>query len=121
MEWTEIILALLSGTTVASVVEAIRFRKQNKELKTIEVKKADVESQREQMDLASDYLAKVKELSELNYQATLRNGMDNGQIITEIKKLADRVGDIEGCLNGKLVNYKKEKHEHEHTATDIDS
>lgn len=26
MEWTEIILALLSGTTVASVVEAIRFR-----------------------------------------------------------------------------------------------
>lgn len=113
MEWTEIILALLSGTTVASVVEAIRFRKQNKELKTIEVKKADVESQREQMDLASDYLAKVKELSELNYQATLKNGTDNGQIIDEIKKLSERVGDIEGCLNGKLANYKKEKHDHE--------
>jgi hypothetical protein len=81
--------------------------------KTIEVKKADVESQREQMDLASDYLAKVKELSELNYQATLKNGTDNGQIIEEIKKLSERVGDIEGCLNGKLANYKKEKHEHE--------
>jgi 1-aminocyclopropane-1-carboxylate deaminase/D-cysteine desulfhydrase-like pyridoxal-dependent ACC family enzyme len=108
MEWTEIILALLSGTTVASIVEAIRYRRQNKELKNIEVKKADVESQREQMDLASDYLAKVKELSELNYQATLKNGTDNGQIIDEIKKLTKRVADIEGCLNGKLKDYIRE-------------
>ena len=107
MEWTSIALALLSGTTVASSVEAIRFRKQNKDLKTIEVQKADVESQRERMDLASDYLAKVKELSELNYRATLKNGMDNDQIISEIKKLSDRVADIEGCLNGQLSNYKK--------------
>ena len=112
MEWTSIILALLSGTTVGGIFEAIRYRRQNKELKMIEVKKADVESQREQMDLASDYLAKVKELSELNYQATLKNGMDNGEIITEIKKLSERVGDIEGCLNGQLKDYK-EKHEHE--------
>lgn len=111
MDWTSVILALLSGTTVASVVEAIRYRKQTTELKNIEVKKADVESQREQMDLASDYLAKVKELSELNYQATLKNGMDNSEIITEIKKLSERVGDIEGCLNGTLKDYKEKHHE----------
>lgn len=115
MDWTSIIIALLSGTTLGGIVEAIRFRKQTKELKTIEVKKADVESQREQMDLASDYLTKVKELSELNYQATLKNGMDNSKIITELKRLSERVGDIEGCLNGKLANYKKEKHEYEET------
>lgn len=112
MDWTSIIIALLSGTTVGGVVEAIRFRKQTRELKTIEVKKADVESQREQMDLASDYLMKVKELSELNYQATLKNGDDNSEIINELKKLSERVGDIEGCLNGKLAKYKEEKHEH---------
>ena len=113
MDWTSIIIALLSGTTVGGIFEAIRYRKQNKELKNIEVRKADVESQREQMDLASDYLAKVKELSELNYQATLKNGTDNGTIIEEIKKLSDRVGDIEGCLNGKLTKYKEEKHDNE--------
>ena len=108
MDWTSLILALLSGTTVGGIFEAIRYHRQNKELKMIEVKKADVESQREQMDLASDYLTKVKELSEMNYQATLKNGIDNGEIIAEIKKLSERVGDIEGCLNGKLAKYKEE-------------
>ena len=109
MDWTSIIIALLSGTAVASIVEAIRYRKQNKELKNIEVRKADVESQREQMDLASDYLAKVKELSELNYQATLKNGTDNSEIIGEVKKIGRKVDDIEGYLNGGFQDYLKHK------------
>ena len=42
MDWTEIIMAVLSGTTVGGVVEAIRYRRQNKSLKENEVKKDDL-------------------------------------------------------------------------------
>ena len=106
---TEIMMAILGGTSVLGIAQAIRYRKQNKKLKENEVKVSDVDTQRQQMDLGEDYLKKVMELSELNYQATLKNGTDNSEIIAEIKKLSDRVGDIEGCLNGTLTNYKKEK------------
>lgn len=109
MDWTTLIITLLGGTTVASTVQSIRYRKQNKKLKENEVKVSDVDTQRQQMDLGEDYLKKVMELSELNYKATLKNGTDNSEIIAEIKKLSDRVGDIEGCLNGTLAKYKKDK------------
>lgn len=106
---TEIMMALLGGTSVLGIVQAVKYRKQNKALKENEVKMSDVDTQRQQMDLGEDYLKKVMELSELNYKATLKNGTDNTEIIAEIKKLSDRVGDIEGCLNGTLAKYKKDK------------
>ena len=37
MDWTAIILALLSGTTVGGVVEAFRYRRENRRLKENEV------------------------------------------------------------------------------------
>ena len=109
MEWTEILNFVFGGTSLVAVVAWIYFRKENKRLKQNEVKVSDVDAQRQQMDLGEAYLKKVMERSELNYKATLKNGTDNSEIIAEIKKLSERVGDIEGCLNGTLAKYKKDK------------
>ena len=102
-------MAILGGTSALGIVQAVRYRKQTKQLKENEVKVSDVETQRQQIDLADEYLKKVMELSEKNYQATLKNGMDNGEIITEIKEISKRVGDIEGYLNGQLKDYKEKR------------
>lgn len=109
MDWTSVILALLSGTTVGGIFEAVRYRRQNKRLKENEVKASDIDTQRQQMELGEDYLKKVMELSELNYQATLKNGTDNSEIIGEVKKIVRKVDDIEGYLNGGFKDYMKNK------------
>lgn len=106
---TEIMMALLGGTSVLGIVQAVRYRKQNKALKENEVKLSDVDTQRQQIDLADEYLKKVMELSEKNYQATLKNGDDNGEIIREVKEVKTTVGDIVGYLNGDFQEYLKKK------------
>lgn len=106
---TEILMALLGGTSVLGIVQAVRYRKQNKALKENEVKLSDVDTQRQQIDLADEYLKKVMELSEKNYQATLKNGDDNGEIIREVKEVKTTVGDIVGYLNGDFQEYLKKK------------
>ena len=88
MDWTPIIIALLSGTSLAGIIEAIRYRRENKKLKENEVKKDDVATQREQMNLADDYKDKVLKLSELSYEATLKNGRDNAAIIEKVDAIA---------------------------------
>ena len=105
----EILMAVLGGTSVLGIVQAIRYRKQTKKLKENEVKVSDVDTQRQQIDLADEYLKKVMDLSEKNYQATLKNGDDNGEIIREVKEVKTTVGDIVGYLNGDFQDYLKKK------------
>lgn len=100
MDLTEILMAVLSGTTVGGIVEAIRYRRQNKSLKENEVKKDDVETQREQINLAEEYMKKVMELSEMNYQQALKNGTDNENIIKKIDAVAEEQKHIITYLNG---------------------
>ena len=109
MELTEILNIVFGGTSVVAVLAWLYFRKENKRLKQNEVKVSDVDTQRQQMDLGEDYLKKVMELSELNYQATLKNGTDNTEIIEEVKKIGRKVEDIEGYLNGDFKKYLAEK------------
>ena len=105
MDWTEIIMAVLSGTTVGGVFEAIRYRRQNKSLKENEVKKDDVETQREQINLADEYLKKVLELSEQNYHAVVSNGRDNKEIIEKIDAVAVEQKHIIQYLNGDYQDF----------------
>lgn len=100
IDFTQVLLAVLSGTTIGGVVEAIRYRRQNKKLKNNEVKKDDVETQREQINLADEYLKKVMELSEMNYQQALKNGTDNENIIKKIDSVAEEQKHIIQYLNG---------------------
>ena len=105
LDFTQVLLAVLSGTTIGGVVEAIRYRRQNKKLKNNEVKKDDVETQREQINLAEEYMKKVMELSEMNYQQALKNGTDNENIIKKIDAVAEEQKHIIQYLNGDYQNF----------------
>lgn len=109
MDWNSIIMALLSGTTVAGIVEAIRYRKQNLRIKDSEATQSDVEAQKSQMNLGEEYMKKVYELSEMNYQATLKNGTDNANIIAKVDAIAEEQRMMASFLNGEYAEFKRKQ------------
>ena len=105
-------LAILSGTTVGSVVEAIRYRKQNKALKDSEAKQSTIETQRQEIELADLYKEKMLEMMELINVKQDKGNMNQDKMIsmlgnldTRVDNLEARVGNIEGCLDGRLKEY----------------
>ena len=105
MELTEILMMLLSGTTVGGIASAIVYRRQNKKLKENEVKKDDVDTQREQINLAEEYMKKVMELSEMNYEQAKKNGTDNEEILKKIDAVAEEQKHIIMYLNGDYQEF----------------
>lgn len=105
MELTEILMMLLSGTTVGGIASAIVYRRQNKKLKENEVKKDDVDTQREQINLAEEYIKKVMELSEMNYEQAKKNGTDNEEILKKIDAVAEEQKHIIMYLNGDYQEF----------------
>ena len=92
------------------MVLTIRFWRQNKKLKENEVKKDDVATQREVMNLGDDYLKKVMELSEMNYKQSLKNGKDNEDIINKVDSIAAEQRNIVSYLNGDYQNFLNKKY-----------
>ena len=100
MDWTSIILALLGGTSVAGIVEAVRYRRQNMKLKDAEATTADTEAQEKQMNLAESYLEKVLALTE-------KGNVNQDEIIRRLEALDGRIDNIEAYLNGEFKEWKK--------------
>ena len=50
MDWMQLVIALLGGTTLAGIVEAIRYRKQNMKLKENEAQQSSVNTQSQEID-----------------------------------------------------------------------
>ena len=105
MDLEGILTLILSGTTVGGIVSAIVYRRQNKKLKENEVKKDDVDTQREQINLAEEYMKKVMELSEMNYKQALKNGTDNAEILKKIDAVAEEQKHIIMYLNGDYQEF----------------
>lgn len=110
LDLTQIAIGLLSTTTLGGMVLTIRFWRQNKKLKENEVKKDDVATQREVMNLGDDYLKKVMELSEMNYKQSLKNGKDNEDIINKVDSIAAEQRNIVSYLNGDYQNFLNKKY-----------
>lgn len=114
MDWTSIIVAVLSGTSLGAIVEAIRYRKQNKALKDDEAKQSNVETQKQQIELADLYKDKMLEMME-QMAAKQENGNANQERIIEkldtIDRRVDRqeesLGNIVAFLNGEYQNFLK--------------
>lgn len=107
MDWTTIIVALLSGTTVASIIEAIRYRKQNSQIKTNEATQSSVETQKAEIDLANLYkeemlkviqLLKSSQVENNDNQTKMINKLDNLDI--RLEKVEIKMDNIETYLNG---------------------
>ena len=94
MDWMALVVALLSGTTVGSIFEAIRYRRQNKRLKEAEAAKAENEvkdnetdTQIKQMDMADKYFDGMLKMLE-----QVKNSTESGNV--NQKKMMDDLSDI---------------------------
>ena len=119
MEWAEILNIILGGTSVAAVVGFFVYRKQNKRLKDNEVKASDVDTQRQQIELAELYKDKVLELME-QVSTKQDTGNENQRRIIDkldtidgrVDKQDARLSDIVSYLNGDFQEYlKRNQHE----------
>lgn len=107
MDWTTIILALLSGTTVGGVVEAIRYRRQNLKIKNSEATVSDATAQQAQMDIVVKFRDEMMTMIDLVKNANEKNFTNQDQILDKLGRMDERLekveikmGDIEAYLNG---------------------
>lgn len=101
MENLSIILnAVLGGTSLIAIIGWVIYRKENRQLKHNEVAVSDVDTQRQQIDLAEMYKDKVLELIG-QVSAKQDTGNENqGRILEKLDRLEDKVEGIETYLNG---------------------
>ncbi len=94
---------------MVAVIAWLYFRKENKALKKNEVKVSDVDTQKQQIDLAELYKDKVLELME-QVSAKQDAGNENqGRILEKLDRVEDKVNDIETYLNGPYHQWLADK------------
>ena len=117
MEISEILNIIFGGTSVVAVIAWLYFRKENKALKKNEVKVSDVDTQKQQIDLAELYKDKVLEL--IGQVSTKQDmGNENQQRILDkldtiderVDKQEVRLSDIVTYLNGDFQDFLKRNH-----------
>ena len=120
IELTQIILALLGGTTVGGVVEAIRYRNENKRLKESEVAEKETATQSAQIDLADKYFNGMLELLEKvklsqdkgeQSQAQIRDWLERltgrtKEVESHLARLDDKLDKVERYLNGPFHEWQ---------------
>lgn len=125
MDWAEIMNIVLGGTSVAGIVTAIVYRRQNKTIKEAEAMQSKVEAQKSQIELADLYRDKMLEMMDLLNTKQDKGNLNQekmiqmlGSLDTRVDNLEARMGNVEGFLDGELVawiaeqNRQKEKDEH---------
>lgn len=107
LDWNTIIIALLGGTSIISIIQAIRFRKQNLKIKDSEATVSDVEAQKARLDLIVKVKEEMLSMVETVKQANEKNFANQDQIIDKLTRMDDRLekvetkmSDIEAYLNG---------------------
>lgn len=119
IELTQIILALLGGTTVGGVVEAIRYRNANKRLKESEVAEKETATQSAQIDLADKYFNGMLELLEKVKDSQDKGNSVREEIVEKLTALGDqtkqqeehlarvdaKLGRVETYLNGQYQEW----------------
>lgn len=115
--WTEIIISVLSGTTLAGIVEAVRFRRETKRLKENEAKQSDVETQKQQIDLADLYKDKMLQMLEQVSEKQDKGNDNQGKMLerlermdTRLEKVEIKVDDIMAYLNGDFKAWQAAHH-----------
>lgn len=117
MQLSEILNIIFGGTSVVAVIAWLYFRKENKALKKNEVKVSDVDTQKQQIDLAELYKDKVLELigqvseKQDSGNANQQKILDKLDTIDErVDKQESRLSDIVAYLNGDFQEFIKRNH-----------
>ena len=119
IDWTAIIIAILSGTTLGGVVEAIRYRRENKRQKEAETEKIEKEVkdyetdiQMKEMTMADKYFKGMMEMLEQVKTSQASGNVNQETMLKKLTNLDDRmdtvvvkVSDFERYLNGDYKNW----------------
>lgn len=119
MDWTALIIALLSGTTVSGIVETIRYRRENKRLKEAETAKAENEvkdnetdTQMKQMDMADKYFDGMLKMLEQVKNSTESGNVNQKKMMDDLSDIRKRIAVLETStsnivtyLNGDYQNW----------------
>lgn len=100
-DWMSLIIAVLSGTTVGSVYEAIKYRRENKRQKQAEtekieneVKDNETDTQMKQMNMADQYFEGMLKMLE-QVKASQDNGNNNQEkMIDSLDSINNRMDDL---------------------------
>lgn len=111
---------LLGGTSVYTIVENIKYRKENKKLKKMEVEKASIENQDQKLDLLKKYQDNMLEMLDTVHQAILKNGGDNSIIIDNMEQVKNELNELKGELNELKEEMKEVKNEQKLQNTFLD-
>ena len=103
---------ILGGTNVWQFIENRRYRKEIAELKKIEVKNGEYDSQSKGLDLVEKFYEKVQKITDdqnVSFKAELKEIKDiideHGNMLTKI--MTEQVSQKE-FLNGEYAKWKKE-------------
>ena len=117
MELSEILNIIFGGTSVVAVIAWLYFRKENKALKKNEVKVSDVNTQKQQIDLAELYKDKVLELIGQVSEKQDSGNANQQKILDKLDTIDGRVdkqetglSDIVTYLNGDFQDFLKRNH-----------
>ena len=99
MDWSTIILALLSGTSVASLFEAWRYRKLNKQMKQNEATQSDVETQEKEINLANLYRDEMLKLMNVLQENQTENVGNQKEMLDKLNNLEKRTDEQDVKLN----------------------
>lgn len=111
MELSEILNIIFGGTSVVAIIGWLVYRKQNKRLKDNEVKASDVDTQKQQIELAELYKDKVLELIGQVSEKQDSGNANQQRILEKLDRLEDKVEGIETYLNGPYHQWLAEKEE----------
>lgn len=119
MDWTGIIIAILTGGTITGAIETIRYRRENKRLKEAETAKAENEvkdnetdTQMKQMDMADKYFDGMLKMLEQVKNSTESGNVNQKKMMDDLSDIRKRMGVLEestsnivAYLNGDYQNW----------------
>ena len=119
MDWTALIITLLTGTTLGGIVEAIRYRRENKRIKEAETAKAENEvkdnetdTQMKQMDMADKYFDGMLKMLEQVKNSTESGNVNQKKMMDDLSDIRKRIAVLETStsnivtyLNGDYQNW----------------
>ena len=95
MDLTTILMALLSGTSIGGIVEAIRYRQMNKKMKENEAIQSTVETQEKEINLANLYKQEMLKLLEQMKQNQSENVGNQKEMMERLVNLDKRLDGLE--------------------------
>lgn len=121
MDWTSVIMTLLSTTSIAGAIGSIVYFRENKKLKKNEVTLSSVEAQRQEIELAEMYKDKMLDMMEQLSQKQNSSNDNQSRILKKLDvldvldgrmdKVEGKISDIVTYLNGDFQEYLRRQNE----------